>query len=225
MNTWRYAGYVAALRHDYKIVLMDHRGRGKSDRPKELEAHTMEAYVSDVISLMDNLGIEKAGFWGYSDGGLVGFTLASRLPDRIVALIVSGNQGQWYPKEDILSLIQALRKRGMKVIAERLEQSEYFRGPLRSNLLGTDPEIFALNEEAWLKWCNYELVPPGFSVPTLIINEELEDQAHQGERLAARLTNSSAITLPGLGHLGAYVRSDLVLPTAKEFLRSTCHPL
>jgi len=225
MNTWRYAGYVAALRHDYKIVLMDHRGRGKSDRPKELEAHTMEAYVSDVISLMDNLGIEKAGFWGYSDGGLVGFTLASRLPDRIVALIVSGNQGQWYPKEDILSLIQALRKRGMKVIAERLEQSEYFRGPLRSNLLGTDPEIFALNEEAWLKWCNYELVPPGFSVPTLIINGELEDQAHQGERLAARLTNSSAITLPGLGHLGAYVRSDLVLPTAKEFLRATCHPL
>ena len=225
MNTWRYAGYVAALRHDYKIVLMDHRGRGKSDRPKELEAHTMEAYVADVISLMDNLGIEKAGFWGYSDGGLVGFTLASRLPDRIVALIVSGNQGQWYPKEDILSLIEALRKRGMKVIAERLEQSEYFRGPLRSNLLGTDPEIFALNEEAWLKWCNYELVPPGFSVPTLIINGELEDQAHQGERLAARLTNSSAITLPGLGHLGAYVRSDLVLPTAKEFLRATCHPL
>jgi len=225
MNTWRYAGYAAALRDEYKIILVDHRGRGKSDKPKKLEAHTMEAYVSDITSLMDNLGIDKAGFWGYSDGALVGFTLASRLPNRIVSLIVSGNQGQWYPKEEILSLIEALRKKGMKVIAEQLEKSEYFRGPLRSNLLETDPEIFALNEEAWLKWCNYELVPPGFSVPALIINGELEDQAHEGEKLAARLPNSRAVTLPGLGHLGSYARGDLVLPTAMEFLRATCYPL
>ncbi len=227
MNIWRDAGYVRALRDEYRIVLVDHRGRGKSDRPKDLEAHRMEAYESDVLSVMDSLGIDKAAFWGYSDGGLVGFTLAARHPDRIVALIVSGNQGQWYPKEDILSLRETLRKKGMEAIIEQIEDSEGIRTPepLRSNLLETDTEIFALNEEAWLKWCNYELVPAGFGVPTLIINGELKDQAHEGEKFATRLPNSRAITLPGLGHLGAYARSDLVLTTAKEFLRTTCHPL
>ncbi len=225
MNIWRYAGYVRALKDDYRIILVDHRGRGKSDRPKELEAHKIEAYASDIVSLMDDLGIEKAAFWGYSSGGLVGFILAARHPDRIVALIVTGNQGQWYPIEDIPSLRETLRKKGIEAIIVQLEESEGIRTPepLRSNLLETDTEIFALNEEAWQKWCNYELVPAGFGVPTLIINGELEDPTREGEKLAARLPNSRAITLPGLGHLGAYARSDLVLPTAKEFLRATCH--
>ncbi len=224
---WRYVGYVAALRDEYNTILVDPRGRGKSDRPRELEAHRMEAYESDVVSLMDNLGIDKAAFWGLSDGGLVGFTVASRHPDRIVALIVSGNYGQWYPKEDMFSLKEALREKGMEAILEQIEESEGIRTPepLRSNLLETDPEMFALNEEAWLKWCNYDLVPSGFGVPTLIINGELEDQAREGEKLAARLPNSRAITLPDLGHLSACIRSDLVLPTAKEFLRATCHAL
>jgi pimeloyl-ACP methyl ester carboxylesterase len=191
--------------------------------PRNLEDHKMDLYVSDILALMDNLRLKKSAFWGYSDGARVGFTLASRYPDRISALIASGNYGEWNPAEEMQSLIATLRKNGTGSVIEELENFEELKAPepLRSNLLKTpDPEIFALNEEAWLRYCNYDLVPVSFTTPTMIVNGEKEDPEHKGEMLARRIPRSRAIAVKGLGHLGSFVRSDLVLPAVLEFLES-----
>ena len=53
----------------------------------------MECYVSDVIAVLDSLGIERAAFWGYSSGCCVGYALAATHPERVEALIASGAIG------------------------------------------------------------------------------------------------------------------------------------
>ncbi len=215
---WSHAGYLERLA-DMKCILVDHRGRGLSDRPRDPQSHSMENYVSDVVKVLDELGIERTAFWGYSDGGRVGFALASRQPERVSGLVSTGNWGQWMSEKYYADLGRALRRSGMMGMLRDIEREEKLTIPeaLRTNLLETDPEMYALNEETWSRE-RATLVREGFLTPTLLLVGELEDMGLESEGLARRIPNCRLKVLPGLAHIGAYVRSDLAFPDALEFL-------
>src|SRR5690606_33941795 len=64
---------IAALiaRGGRRVLAVDVRGRGKSDRAPDPMTYTPEVYAKDVIALMEQSGIEKAVFLGTSMGGLI----------------------------------------------------------------------------------------------------------------------------------------------------------
>lgn len=69
-----------------RCVSLDLRGRGLSDKP---DAHYSQAdHAADVLSLMDELGIEQAVLVGHSFGGLLSMYLAAHHPQRFPRLIV-----------------------------------------------------------------------------------------------------------------------------------------
>jgi len=86
-DLWRAAGYLEPLATTYRCVLFDHRGHGRSDRPRGADANQINRYVGDVVALLDQLGLERAAFWGYSNGGTVGLKVAQEHPTRINALM------------------------------------------------------------------------------------------------------------------------------------------
>lgn len=55
-------------------------------------------------------------------------------------------------------------------------------------------------------------------MPALLVMGEFEDEAGDAGRVAAAIPHGESLVLPGLGHMGAFDRSDLVLPTARAFL-------
>ena len=219
-RSWAFAGYLAAV-SDFRCITIDHRGRGLSDRPRSPAAHRMERYVSDVMRVLDAMGIEKAAFWGYSDGGRVGFATASRHPGRIVGLVSTGNWGQWMSREYYSALVRSIRTGGMPSVVREVEGNERFTiaDPLRTNLLETDPEMNALNEEVWSEE-RAELVSAGFRTPTMMVVGETEDPSNQSGELAGRLPEARAVRLKGLGHFGTFIRSELSLDQARSFLAS-----
>src|SRR5438093_901289 len=73
---WRMAGYTDGLSAT-RLILMDHRGHGRSDRPAGVEAHRIDRYVGDVVSVLDAAGAERVVFAGYSDGANVGYAFAA----------------------------------------------------------------------------------------------------------------------------------------------------
>ena len=57
-------GYVDALKDDYQLILVDMRGHGKSDKPDDPRAYNAEIQVSDIVAVLDALGIDKSQlFW------------------------------------------------------------------------------------------------------------------------------------------------------------------
>jgi aminoacrylate hydrolase len=76
----------AYARH-YRVVTYDHRGCGRSTRSEG--AYTVDEMTSDLLSLMDHLGIEKAHLLGHSTGGAIGQTLAVTHPERLLTLYSS----------------------------------------------------------------------------------------------------------------------------------------
>jgi pimeloyl-ACP methyl ester carboxylesterase len=94
---WTLAGYTEDLRA-HRSLLLDHRGRGRSDQPAGIAAHRIEEYVADVIAVLDAAGVDRAAMVGYSAGAGVGFRVAAAYPDRISALVAIGNVPE--PDED-----------------------------------------------------------------------------------------------------------------------------
>src|SRR6476659_654149 len=90
IEDWFEDGYVAALRPEYQLIVIDARGHGASDKPHDQAAYTLERRVADVTAVLDTLKIEKAHFWGYSMGGWIGFGMAKHAPNRLDKLVIGG---------------------------------------------------------------------------------------------------------------------------------------
>ncbi len=81
----------------------------------------------------------------------------------------------------------------------------------------TNPEMLALWFEAYADWNPWDRLSQ-MAIPILMFVGELEDPEHWNSRAAELAPNARLVRLAGLDHLGAYIRSDLVVPVAKEFL-------
>ena len=86
LRFWYYRGYVDALKGDYRLILIDARGHGASDKPHDPTAYNREAKVSDICAVLDALDIARSHFWGYSMGCSIGMALGLLRPDRFHSL-------------------------------------------------------------------------------------------------------------------------------------------
>src|SRR6185312_14162912 len=90
LEDWAECEYLAPLRPKYRMILVDARGHGGSDKPHDEAAYTLDRRAADVTAVLDAERIEKAHFWGYSMGGWIGFGMAKYAPHRVNALIIGG---------------------------------------------------------------------------------------------------------------------------------------
>jgi len=78
---------AARLRHRFRCVALDFRGRGESQWATG--TYTVPQYVLDALALLDALAIESAHVLGTSLGGLVGLSLAAAAPGRLRSLALN----------------------------------------------------------------------------------------------------------------------------------------
>src|SRR5208282_5062127 len=90
LETWYENGYVEALKRDYRLILVDARGHGASDKPHESSLYAMERRTADILAVLQDLDVRRAHYFGYSMGGWIGFGMAKYAPDRLKALIIGG---------------------------------------------------------------------------------------------------------------------------------------
>ncbi len=218
-SMWRDAGYVDALSTVCQCILLDHRGHGRSDKPNDAAAHAMERYTDDLVALLEYLDLKRAAFWGYSQAARIGIAFAASHPDRLTALIttgVIGNPDARARREKTRRTVSAIRDRGWQAIifpAETAQIPNWFQRQIES----TDPEMLALWMEAncdWDLWARLPLV----LAPVLMLVGEQEDPEDWNSRAARLMHDARVIRLAGLGHLAAYIQSELLLPYAIEFL-------
>jgi len=81
---WR--AQVGELSKHFKVIRMDNRGAGKSDRPDG--EYTMEIFASDVVGLMDFLKIQRAHVIGHSMGGMIAQNLVILYPNRVNKMVL-----------------------------------------------------------------------------------------------------------------------------------------
>lgn len=77
----RQVGALAAA--GFRVVAPDQRGYNLSGKPVGRKAYNLDVLSADIIALADAYGQKKFSLIGHDFGGLVGWWIASRFPDRI----------------------------------------------------------------------------------------------------------------------------------------------
>jgi pimeloyl-ACP methyl ester carboxylesterase len=63
LEDWREFGYTPTLGKHNRLVLIDPRGRGASDRPHDPGPYAMKHMVNDLVAVLDDLKVEKAHYF------------------------------------------------------------------------------------------------------------------------------------------------------------------
>lgn len=85
-----YKAQIPYFSEHFRCVTYDARGNGKSDRPVEVEAYSLDNFVDDALAVMDATGTESAILFGYSFSGLLCAILAAEFPERVRAAVTVG---------------------------------------------------------------------------------------------------------------------------------------
>ena len=228
LRIWREAGYLPGLA-GFKVVLMDQRGRGRSGRPDTIAEHRIETYADDVAAVLDAAGAERAGFWGYSNGVLVGVAFGAAHPRRLQALVGTGGldptnrDERIWPADRDAEVERIAHRGGVVPEMEECMRVEHDRFPpaVEQNIREGDPRMLALALVAWRAWHGPRNDFASFPSPALMITGEKEDTEGRTERSMSEFPDGRVVRLPGVGHLGSFYRSDLALPVAVPFLHRT----
>jgi aminoacrylate hydrolase len=82
-----WAPQVRDLARDFRVIVHDHRGAGRSTHSRI--RYSVDQMAADTLALMDRLGVERAHYVGHSTGGAIGQTIAQDHPDRLASLVLS----------------------------------------------------------------------------------------------------------------------------------------
>ena len=91
---WAY-GYrhlmTALAGSDFRMVVPDLIGFGRSDKPKRAAAHTLQLHLESLIGLLDVCAVEQVDLVVHSSMQVLAQALAAQVPDRIRSLVVLSN--------------------------------------------------------------------------------------------------------------------------------------
>jgi sigma-B regulation protein RsbQ len=215
-NMWRLT--VPALVEDYRVVLFDYVGSGRSDLSAFSEDRyaSLDGYAQDVVEVCQALDLRDAVFVGHSVSAMIGVMAAARAPKRIGALVMVAPSPRYidddgyrggFSAQDIDELLESLESNylGWSAVmapvimgnADRPELGE----ELKNSFCATDPDmarVFA--RTTFLSDSRDDL--KGVTVPTLILEctQDVIAPREVGAFVHETIPGSELVTLDATGH-------------------------
>ncbi|MFN8458413.1 MAG: alpha/beta hydrolase [Anaerolineae bacterium] len=205
-DIWRYH-QAPAFAQAYQVIIFDHRGVGRSDKPDE--AYSTRGFAADAVALLDVLGIDRAHIMGHSMGGRVAQWIALDYPERVRSLVLSSSgSGQFAPEVEVVRGLPLKQTEAM--IEQGYEQwwlnhlaNEDFMFPLE--VRQAQPELLAQRRQLALE-----------SIPPLrpYLRHVIARQQHETSALLHRITAPTLVivgeqdtTIGGTGNHFAAARA------------------
>ncbi|GAU84108.1 alpha/beta fold hydrolase [Bosea sp. 2YAB26] len=197
MVNWVNTQWTKTLTHaGYRVVALDNRGHGQSDKPHEPEAYSSHIMAEDVRRLMDHLEIARADVMGYSMGARISAHLALAHPQRLRSLLLGGLgihlvEGVGLP----LGIADAMEAPSLDVLSDPMQRM--FRAFADANK--SDLKALA----ACIRGSRQTLTPDEvgrIAMPTLVSVGTKDDVAGSGQELAALIPNAEAFAIEGRDH-------------------------
>ena len=189
-NYWGHQ--VRALLKHYRVVVMDSRGHGRSSRNEQPYGYDLMA--SDVLALMDHLGIKKAAIVGWSDGAIIGLDIAMHHPERVSRLFA------FAANSDPSGVADIAKSDVFNAYIERAGEEYKRLSPTPTEYKSFVEQITKM-WETQPNWTEADLA--AIKVPTWIVDAD-HDEAIKREN-----TDTMASLIPGAG--------ELILPRVSHF--------
>ncbi|HEY2898307.1 MAG TPA: alpha/beta hydrolase [Gemmatimonadaceae bacterium] len=236
-NMWRFV--TPAFADDYKVVLFDYVGSGKSDLSSyDAERYsTLGGYASDVLDVCHALDLHDVIFVGHSVSSMVGVLAANREPGLFERLILIGPSPRYineapdyvggFERSDIEGLLETMDKNYIgwanflaPAIMKNPEHPE-LASELVASFCSTDPVIARRFAEATFFADNRSDLA-GVQVPSLIMqcSEDMIAPNAVGEYVSRALPGSTLRLLRATGHCPHMSHPEETIAVMREYLRT-----
>jgi pimeloyl-ACP methyl ester carboxylesterase len=192
--SWFADGVAKELARDHRVIGIDARGHGRSEKPHDPARYDGDRMPADVIEVLDHLGVGKAHFHGYSMGGGIVAHLLARHPDRFISASFGGS-GVREADEALAAKAAALDPKGHDPQQEAGQKALQGRA---------DRDNAALKAVQDGRLAQPSTAPPldlgSLSFPIQAINGEFDAPISKTQRLQREAKDFTAVILPGRSH-------------------------
>ena len=211
LEDWRVFGYVDALKDNYRLILIDARGHGQSDKPHDPAAYGLEKQAADIVAVLDELGIDKAHYFGYSMGGTVGWAVAKYFPDRLSSLIIGGEAPEDFdPSADIARYRTLTPEKYGRESASYFGSYGFSEDKIYALYAATDFEAAIADIQSFSA---EDFAPdlPDMTMPILLLAGTADDNYLALKAATTKLPDATFASLPGYDHGTTFLQTDLVV--------------
>ena len=227
---------LAPLADVAQLVLLDHRGQGRSD-PSSSDRWDIDTWIEDIVGFCDALELRAPIILGQSFGGVVALGVAARHPDLPSKLVVSSSLAK-FRLDRALPMFERLGGPEAREVA-----ASYFEGPNQErfaefmrvclplyNPTAVDPDVLArvrMRPEVGFHFFRGEgftldLFPELANIrcPTLVLGGELDPitPVADAEDIAAAIPHARLEIFAGAGHGVFRDKPDEALAVIREFV-------
>lgn len=236
-NMWRFI--IPAFEKDYKIVLFDYVGSGRSD----VTAYNKErysnlyGYAEDILEIIKTLDLSNIIFVGHSVSSMIGLLCAIKQPERFYKMIFVGpspcyinetpNYIGGFEKRDIDELLETMEKNYIgwaNFLAPAMMKNEgkpELSKELADSFCSTDPVIAKQFAETTFLSDNRNDLQK-LKVPSLLLqcSQDIIAPLEVGEFLAENLSDSTLKIMKATGHCPHMSAPGETIDLMKEYLSS-----
>jgi pimeloyl-ACP methyl ester carboxylesterase len=226
---WKYQ--ATAFGERFRVVAVDLRGFGASDKPRDAAAYDLEAFVRDLERLLELLHLEHVHCLGTSMGGFMVQSLALRKPELVRTLVLAHTAAHLTIPADVLAArVAALRATSMEDYGRLVGTQALAKGP-ESPLFDWVSGMVARNDRQVYEWVLTQGLRDfdvrerlaGVKIRTLVVagdTDRVIPTASSAE-LARLIPRAAFETLADAGHIGYAEQPERFNATVLSFLSNT----
>jgi 3-oxoadipate enol-lactonase len=223
----------AELASRFRVVTVDNRGTGNSDKPDE--GYSLEGMADEAVAVLDAVGIVEAHVVGISMGGMIAQLVALRHPARVKRLVLiattPGGPNTVPPRPEALAALMPDMSKPPEEIVRSAMQAIAAPGFAEAHpevireIVGTamnaptPPHVFARQMAAIMASDRYEQLRE-IHVPTLVIHGDADPLVPpaNGELIGQRIPGAKLLTLRNCGHLVMWEQPRELSAAVSDFL-------
>jgi pimeloyl-ACP methyl ester carboxylesterase len=207
-----FGGIIPTLAKTRRVIAIEQQGHGHTadiDRPLRYEQ-----MAEDTNALLTQLGVERADFFGWSDGGVVALRVAMRHPERVRKLVVLSagyDNGSLQPGD-----VEAMAALTPDMIPPVYHEAyaKVAPDPTKWPTLVAKIKDLALTFKGWSK----DEVRAIRSPVLLMVGDRDLIRTDYAVEMAGLLAHGELAILPGCDHFAIHAHPDWVLSLSRAFL-------
>lgn len=233
----RYSIFLERLAAFSRLIVMDRRGIGCSERFSPSEVATLEVAVDDVLSVLDDAGSERSALFGFEETNFIVAMCAASHPDRFSHLAMLDPSPTWVRDDEITW--EWTRREWDK-------QIELFHESWgRKSMAAEHPEAIPslVGDERELRWlekfqrltqspgvcaaearknCDTDIrgILPSLHIPTLVLHRTGDDlvDVRSPRYVAEHIADARFVDLPGSDHIPFWDHTEELASEIEAFI-------
>ena len=217
---WHEQGYVDRLKTQFKVITIDIRGHGESDKPTQPEGYSIDQMCQDILSVADACQVEKFAIWGFSYGGNIGRFLAMR-SSRVKKIVIMGIPMGLAAQGEFRQFINDFSAHWQPILNAQNENRldiDTLSDKDKALLDEMDISVFLGWIKAMLEWGSVE--PVDLDCPVLWLAGSKNEGTIESMQLyedQIKKSTTQIFVLDRLTHMQEFEEIDLVFPKMLDF--------